>query len=140
MAGVSVRPQLVMVTVVVVIMIMATAAEGFISRKTWRAIRQADRDGPFVGLVVPNAYEMEPVLNSPAFKPTNILDVQGSFFHSHSRMQIYRRSNPLILHACRHDDVFFFFIYIFQGRRFRFGTIGDQNVVMVMTGLSMVCI
>jgi hypothetical protein len=24
------------------------------------------------------------------------------------------------------------------GRRFRFGTIGDQNVVMVMTGLSMV--
>jgi hypothetical protein len=25
-----------------------------------------------------------------------------------------------------------------EGRRFRFGTIGSQNVVMVMTGLSMV--
>jgi hypothetical protein len=33
-----------------------------------------------VGLVVPNAYEMVPVLNSPDFKPSSnipILDVQG---------------------------------------------------------------
>ncbi|NP_001148584.2 uncharacterized protein LOC100282200 [Zea mays] len=84
------------------VVLMATASEGFISKKTWSAIRRADRDGPFVGLVVPNAYEMVPVLNSPDFKPSSnipILDVQG--------------------------------------RRFRFGTIGSQNVVMVMTGLSM---
>ncbi|KAL6596203.1 hypothetical protein ACP70R_047567 [Stipagrostis hirtigluma subsp. patula] len=69
------------VTLAVALMATATAtAEGFISRETWRAIRRADRDGPFVGLVVPNAYEMVPVLNSPAFKPSDnipILDVQG---------------------------------------------------------------
>jgi hypothetical protein len=30
------------------------------------------RDGaPFVGLVVPNAYEMDPVLRSPSFKPSD---------------------------------------------------------------------
>uniref|UniRef100_A0A0D9UYS0 Nucleoside phosphorylase domain-containing protein n=1 Tax=Leersia perrieri TaxID=77586 RepID=A0A0D9UYS0_9ORYZ len=81
---------------------MATAAEGFISKKTWSAIRQANRGGPFVGLVVPNAYEMDPVLNSPSFSPSLTL--------------------PYL-------DV--------QGRRFRFGAIGGQNVVMVMTGLSM---
>ncbi|XP_040375805.1 bark storage protein A [Oryza brachyantha] len=81
---------------------MATAAEGFISRKTWSEIRQANRGGPFVGLVVPNAYEMDPVLGSPSFTPSATL--------------------PYL-------DV--------QGRRFRFGTIGGQNVVMVMTGLSM---
>ncbi|CAO2199699.1 unnamed protein product [Urochloa humidicola] len=100
MAGVSVQQKLA--AAVLAVVLMATAAEGFISRKTWAAIRRADRDGPFVGLVVPNAYEMDPVLNSPDFKPSSnipILDVQG--------------------------------------RRFRFGTIGGQNVVMVMTGLSM---
>ncbi|XP_062208280.1 bark storage protein A-like [Phragmites australis] len=86
-----------------VALMAATAAEGFISTKTWRAVRRANREGaPFLGLVVPNAYEMDPVLKSPSFKPSDdipILDVQG--------------------------------------RRFRFGSIGDQNVVMVMTGLSM---
>ena len=71
----------------VVVMLMATAAtpaEGFISDKTWRAIRRANRDGaPFVGLVVPNAYEMDPVLRSPGFKPSDdipILDVQGTYY------------------------------------------------------------
>ncbi|TKW11995.1 hypothetical protein SEVIR_5G008100v4 [Setaria viridis] len=81
----------------------ATPAAGFISTKKWRAVRRANRAGaPFVGLVVANAYEMEPVLESPSYKPSEdipILDVQG--------------------------------------RRFRFGTIGGQSVVMVMTGLSM---
>ncbi|EAY73139.1 hypothetical protein OsI_01011 [Oryza sativa Indica Group] len=90
--------------VLVAAAMMATAAEGFISAKTWSAVRRAnDRGGPFVGLVVPNAYEMDPVLNSPSFTPTPTL--------------------PSYL------DI--------QGRRFRFGAIGGQNVVMVMTGLSM---
>ncbi|KAF8733510.1 hypothetical protein HU200_014809 [Digitaria exilis] len=80
-----------------------TPAAGFISGKTWRAVRRANRvGGPFVGLVVPNAYEMDPVLKNPSFKP--------------------RGDIPIL-------DV--------QGRRFRFGTIGGQSVVMVMTGLSM---
>uniref|UniRef100_A0A0D9Y5L1 Nucleoside phosphorylase domain-containing protein n=1 Tax=Oryza glumipatula TaxID=40148 RepID=A0A0D9Y5L1_9ORYZ len=90
--------------VLVAAAMMATAAEGFISAKTWSAVRRAnDRGGPFVGLVVPNANEMDPVLNSPSFTPTPTL--------------------PSYL------DI--------QGRRFRFGAIGGQNVVMVMTGLSM---
>ncbi|CAL4952540.1 unnamed protein product [Urochloa decumbens] len=59
----------------------ATPAAGFISTKTWRAVRRANRVGaPFVGLVVPNAYEMDPVLKSPSFKPSAdipILDVQA---------------------------------------------------------------
>ncbi|KQK03420.1 bark storage protein A [Brachypodium distachyon] len=101
MAGV--RQQLIIAGVVAVaVALMATAAEGFISKKTWAAVRRANRDGPFVGLVVPNTYEMVPVLNSPSFKAS--------------------KGVPNI-------DV--------QGRRFRFGTIGGQNVVMVMTGLSM---
>ena len=69
--------------VLVAAAMMATAAEGFISAKTWSAVRRAnDRGGPFVGLVVPNAYEMDPVLNSPSFTPTptlpSYLDIQGN--------------------------------------------------------------
>jgi hypothetical protein len=85
-AGSSRRPPpAAAVGLAVVVMLMATAAtpaEGFISDKTWRAIRRANRDGaPFVGLVVPNAYEMDPVLRSPSFKPSDdnpFLDVQGT--------------------------------------------------------------
>ncbi|WVZ72932.1 hypothetical protein U9M48_021314 [Paspalum notatum var. saurae] len=104
--GIS-RPPVVaaLATAVLLMATAATPAHGFISGETWQAVRRANRDaGPFVGLVVPNAYEMDPVLQSPSFnKPSNGV--------------------PAVL------DV--------QGRRFRFGTIGGQSVVMVMTGLSM---
>uniref|UniRef100_A0A453EI18 Nucleoside phosphorylase domain-containing protein n=1 Tax=Aegilops tauschii subsp. strangulata TaxID=200361 RepID=A0A453EI18_AEGTS len=97
----GVRQQL-MAAVLVAVALMATAAEGYITQKTWGAIRRANRAGPFVGLVVPNTYEMVPVLESPSF--------------------VASKSVPNM-------DI--------QGRRFRFGTIEGQSVVMVMTGLSM---
>ncbi|KAJ1274973.1 hypothetical protein BS78_05G100600 [Paspalum vaginatum] len=100
-AGISRPPA---VAALAAVLLMATAvAQGFISGETWEAVRRANSDGgPFVGLVVPNAYEMGPVLESPSFdKPRNGV--------------------PAVL------DV--------QGKRFRFGTIGGQSVVM--TGLSM---
>ena len=68
--------------VVVAVALMATAAEGYISKKTWAAIGRANRDGPFVGLVVPNTFELVPVLNSPSFvasKTVPNLDVQGTY-------------------------------------------------------------
>ncbi|KAL6890574.1 hypothetical protein ACP4OV_008829 [Aristida adscensionis] len=99
----SVRQQFVVVVGLAAAAIMAaTAAGGFVSGETWRAVRRANHEAPFVGLVVPNVYEMDPVLNSPSFRPSATI----------ANLDI-------------------------QGRRFRFGTIGDQNVVIVMTGLSM---
>jgi hypothetical protein len=63
------------------LMTATTPADGFVSGKTWRDIRRVNRDGgPFVGLVVPNAYEMDPVLKSPSFRPSQTvpyIDVQG---------------------------------------------------------------
>ena len=64
----GVRQQL-MAAVLVAVALMATAAEGYITQKTWGAIRRANRAGPFVGLVVPNTYEMVPVLECPASWP-----------------------------------------------------------------------
>ncbi|CAL4896299.1 unnamed protein product [Urochloa decumbens] len=75
-----------------------------VPESTARSIGRVTRLGPFLGVVVPNAFEMEPLLRSPRFSPAK------------SRLPPYL-------------DV--------AGRRFRFGTIGEQKVVIVMTGLGM---
>jgi hypothetical protein len=92
----AVTPQAVAVAAAVAVLIIMVAAAaaaaappaaaGFVSAETWRAVRRANRAGaPFVGLVVPNAYEMDPVLRSSSFKPSedipSILDVQGTVSH-----------------------------------------------------------
>jgi hypothetical protein len=76
----------VAVAVLITVAAAAAPAAGFVSAETWRAVRRANRAGaPFVGLVVPNAYEMDPVLRSSSFKPSedipSILDVQGTVSH-----------------------------------------------------------
>jgi len=74
-----------------------------VQQSTARSIQMVNRCGPFLGVVVPNAFEMEPLLQSPSFSPAKGL--------------------PPYL------DV--------AGRRFRFGIIREQKVVIVMTGLAM---
>nr|CAB3475649.1 unnamed protein product [Digitaria exilis] len=109
--GVVGSKQAMLAALMVVAMAAAavTPAAGFISGKTWRAVRRANRvGGPFVGLVVPNAYEMDPSLRTPASSP--------------------EATSP----SWTFKVVVFFFFFMF-----RFGTIGGQSVVMVMTGLSM---
>ncbi|KAA8521812.1 hypothetical protein F0562_012485 [Nyssa sinensis] len=68
--------------------------------KTRKLINQANQNGPYLGLVIPNLFEMNPLLESSNFEPRDLtID--------------------------------------FQGRRFRFGTIGEKQVILVMTGLGM---
>ncbi|XP_052156769.1 bark storage protein A-like [Oryza glaberrima] len=81
----------------------AVAAEAAaVAADAARGVRQVNRRGPYLGVVVPNGFEMEPLLRSPAFSPAKKL--------------------PYL-------DV--------AGRRFRFGTIGEKKVIIVMTGLGM---
>lgn len=100
MLGTRRRPFL---GVSLLLLAMSCAVGAAVPESTARSIRRANRLGPFLGVVVPNAFEMEPLLRSPRFSPA--------------------RSLP------PHLDV--------AGRRFRFGTIGEQKVVIVMTGLGM---
>uniref|UniRef100_A0A0E0KZY6 Nucleoside phosphorylase domain-containing protein n=1 Tax=Oryza punctata TaxID=4537 RepID=A0A0E0KZY6_ORYPU len=78
------------------------AADAAVPASAALAVRQVNRQGPYLGVVVPNGFEMEPLLRSPAFSPAKRL--------------------PYL-------DV--------AGRRFRFGTIGEKKVIIVMTGLGM---
>ncbi|XP_020218320.1 bark storage protein A [Cajanus cajan] len=64
-------------------------------------IAKVNQEGPYLGLIIPNSFELDPLLNNPGYTASDtIIDVAG--------------------------------------RRFRFGAIGDQSVILVMTGLSVI--
>ncbi|KAL3819013.1 hypothetical protein ACJIZ3_004918 [Penstemon smallii] len=74
---------------------------GEIPEKTQSLINKVNKKGPYLGLVIPNLFEMNPLLQHPSYKPSNLtID--------------------------------------FSGRRFRFGTISEEKVILVMTGLAMI--
>ncbi|KAM6565607.1 hypothetical protein CsatA_024735 [Cannabis sativa] len=71
------------------------------SKKTQNLINKINNKGPYLGVVIPNLFEQNPLLNSPDYTAIDVvIDISG--------------------------------------RRFRFGKIGDQKVVSVMTGLGMI--
>ncbi|CAH2077637.1 unnamed protein product [Thlaspi arvense] len=78
-------------------------ANGEISRTVLSQIERMNKRGPYLGIVAPNNFELNPLLASKAYVPYPSL--------------------PFI---------------DFAGRRFRFGKISNQRVVIVMTGLGMV--
>uniref|UniRef100_J3M530 Nucleoside phosphorylase domain-containing protein n=1 Tax=Oryza brachyantha TaxID=4533 RepID=J3M530_ORYBR len=80
----------------------SSVKEAAVPAGTARDVSRVNRQGPFVGVVVPNGFEMEPLLRSPEFSPAKKL--------------------PYL-------DV--------AGRRFRFGTIANRKVIIVMTSLGM---
>ncbi|XP_076908548.1 bark storage protein A-like [Bidens hawaiensis] len=80
--------------------LLAREANGAVFGETKRLIDMANQRGPYVGIVIPNTFELNPLLNYPEYKPSKlIVDVDG--------------------------------------RRFRFGSIGNKRVILVMTGLGM---
>ncbi|XP_057967908.1 bark storage protein A [Malania oleifera] len=72
------------------------------SERLKQRIYRINGEGPFLGVVVPNAFEMNPLLHSPSF--------------------VAHPNSPFL---------------DFSGRRFRIGSVGNEKVIVVMTGLSM---
>nr|XP_043624020.1 bark storage protein A [Erigeron canadensis] len=81
---------------------MVNRGECMISKNLSKDIRSVNMVGSYIGIVVPNSFEMNPLLQS------------SSFVENHKRPYL---------------DI--------SGRRFRIGTLEDQRVIIVMTGLSM---
>ncbi|KAJ4830765.1 hypothetical protein Tsubulata_020801 [Turnera subulata] len=89
------------VFILALILLNEHPANGAIPSATQKLISKANKKGPYLGLVIPNLFEMNPLLQSPSYKPSDLtID--------------------------------------FSGRRFRFGTIGEKKVILVMTGLGMI--
>lgn len=86
----------------VMVVVMGVGTEGAVSVSSMKKITRVNKEGPYLGIVVPNSYEMDPLLQSPSFVA---------------------------------DDKFPYLD--FAGRRFRIGKLETKNVIIVMTGLSM---
>ncbi|KAJ0811016.1 putative adenosylhomocysteine nucleosidase [Helianthus annuus] len=85
---------------VLLIVLLPQEANGEVIGGTKRLIDKVNQKGPYIGIVIPNLFEMNPLLNYPEYKSSKLVIDVG-------------------------------------GRRFRFGSIGEKQVVLVMTGLGM---
>ncbi|XAR70866.1 Adenosylhomocysteine nucleosidase [Bertholletia excelsa] len=95
----SISKTLVLVCALITLLLQETS--GALHAETRKLINRVNENGPYLGLVVPNQYEMDPLLESSSFVSKNLtID--------------------------------------FSGRRFRFGAIDKKEVIVVMTGLSVV--
>uniref|UniRef100_A0A0D9WE30 Nucleoside phosphorylase domain-containing protein n=1 Tax=Leersia perrieri TaxID=77586 RepID=A0A0D9WE30_9ORYZ len=79
MADTARSPAATMLTLLLVVA-AAAVAEAAVPAIASQAVRHVNRWGPFLGVVVPNGFEMEPLLRSPDFSPAKelpYLDVAG---------------------------------------------------------------
>ncbi|KAE9445031.1 hypothetical protein C3L33_23071, partial [Rhododendron williamsianum] len=56
---------------------------GALHAETQRQINQANKNGPYLGLVIPNLFEMNPLLQSPNFTASDLkIDFAGKFINA----------------------------------------------------------
>lgn len=51
--------------------ITAQHSSGALTSELQKKIDKANQDGPYLGLVIPNTFEMDPLLQSPSFISSN---------------------------------------------------------------------
>ncbi|KAL3498456.1 hypothetical protein ACH5RR_041188 [Cinchona calisaya] len=88
-------------TPVSILSLEVEVTNAYLHGKTRVLIDYANMNGPYLGIVVPNLYEMNPLLQHPSYKANK-------------------------------------FVIEFQGRKFRFGTIGNRKAILVITGLGVI--
>ena len=108
MSSTSCRLPFLGVSLMLLVVAVSCAATA-VPESTARFIRRANRRGPFLGVVVPNAFEMEPLLRSPSFSPPAkglppYLDVAGTThydLHLHDEHNAFSTCTAVMTwHAC----------------------------------------
>ncbi|KAK9102746.1 hypothetical protein Sjap_020000 [Stephania japonica] len=59
----------VMVMMMMMVVVFSNGVEGVVTEEAIREIRKINKEGPYLGLVVPNSFELGPLLESPVFVP-----------------------------------------------------------------------
>jgi len=75
------------VLVMMVLLGNSINAYGAINQLSWREIENINNKGPYIGIVVPNAFELNPLLQSSSFVPHNkfpYFDFAGNFYNMFS--------------------------------------------------------
>lgn len=68
------------VIIMISVVLSAQQASGAISlaAETRKMIDKANQNGPYLGLVIPNLFEMNPLINSPDYTPDDsTIDISG---------------------------------------------------------------
>ena len=63
----------VVVSVLLVMCVAAHHAMGVVSPKVRKEINAANRKGPYIGLVIPNSFELSPLLQSSNYTSSSLL-------------------------------------------------------------------
>lgn len=113
---------------------------GAVSSSTWRKISKINKEGPYLGIIVPNSFEMNPLMQSGSFVANHklpYLDFSGDWILTDPHKMHFL---GYILIICWLNHFFFLFVWlsVCPGRRFRIGRLQKEKVIIVMTGLSMV--
>lgn len=58
---------LVMLSVFVMVLEMSLMSQAAVPMSVLKQVYRANKNGPYLGIVVPNAFEMNPLLQSPSF-------------------------------------------------------------------------
>ncbi|PRQ27505.1 hypothetical protein RchiOBHm_Chr6g0306031 [Rosa chinensis] len=67
-----------------IISLMLKHTNDALSADTQKLIDQANKSGPYLGLVILNSFELDPLLQSPNFTSTNlIIDFSGKHTETH---------------------------------------------------------
>lgn len=75
----SVRFSLVVISVLLVVY-LPYEVNGELFGHTKNMIDQANKKGPYIGIVIPNLFELNPLLNYPEYKSSQrIIDVGGMY-------------------------------------------------------------
>lgn len=68
-----------------ILMLNAQLSNGALSAETQMLIEEANMSGPYLGLVIPNSFEMDPLLQSPNFTSSNLfIDFSGKDMQNHN--------------------------------------------------------
>jgi len=79
------RMKFLGVLVMMVLLGNSINAYGAINQLSWREISNINNQGPYIGIIVPNAYELNPLLLSSSFEPHNkfpYFDFAGKFHNN----------------------------------------------------------
>ncbi|XP_059638169.1 bark storage protein A-like [Cornus florida] len=75
--------RIVLLTFVVLVLGFMSSSNGAVSQSVMEKMSRINKQGPYLGIVVPNSFEMNPLLQSPSFVPSHklpYLDFSGRRF------------------------------------------------------------
>jgi hypothetical protein len=71
-----------LLVIVMMILGISSSIKGEINPASFKEISKINNNGPYIGIVVPNHYELKPLLNSSSFVAHSYFDIAGKFYNN----------------------------------------------------------